>query len=55
MHTKRYRVVVNGTEFFLDVVQTGGAMDVPMICRQDHHEIWNHSSKEHMMHNSHHK
>ena len=24
MQTRRYRVVVSGTEFFLDVVQTGG-------------------------------
>ena len=55
MQTKRSRVVVSGTEFFLDVVQTGGSTDVPMICRQDHREIWNHSSKERMMHNAHQK
>ncbi len=55
MQTRRYRVVVSGTEFFLDVVQTGGTTDVPMIAKQSNREIWNHSSKERMMHNSHHK
>lgn len=55
MQTRRYRVVVSGTEFFLDVVQTGGTTDVPMITRQNNHEIWNNSSKEHMMQSPHHK
>ncbi len=56
MQPKRYRVVVSGTEFFLDVVQTGGTSDVPMIENQEHlHGTWNQARRDRMVHNPRHK
>lgn len=48
MQPKRYHVIVSGTEFFLDVVQTAGTSDVPIIERQEATRlIWNQASKMH--------
>lgn len=50
MQPKRYHVIVSGTEFFLDVVQTADASDVPYVERQEHHKvIWNQARKSHML------
>lgn len=50
MQPKRYHVIVSGTEFYLDVVQTGGTSDVPTIERQEHHKaIWNQARKSHLL------
>lgn len=58
MQSKRYRVVVSGTEFYLDVLQTEGvvACDVPMVERQEyHHGTWNQARRDRMVHNPRHK
>lgn len=46
--TKRYHVIVSGTEFFLDVEQIGGTQDVPMIGRQENNISWNRYGREHI-------
>ena len=49
MQPKRYHVIVDGTEFFLDVVQIGGTLPVPMIEKQENRQMWNMGTKRPMI------
>ncbi len=55
MKQKRYHVIVSGTEFFLDVEQTGGSSDVPYIGRQENRHMWTQACKDRMVKNPRHK
>lgn len=46
MIQKHYHLIVSGTEFFLDVEQTAGSQEVPMICKQENNISWNRYSRE---------
>ena len=48
MKQKRYHVIVSGTEFFLDVEQIGGTLDVHMIGRQENNISLNRFGIEHI-------